>query len=102
LLGASYGVTTYLNPSFRSAESGYLVISNQLVECVAGDISDFATCEYYLYPHSDLLPVAGTLALPVYWKDGNEKAPVFLQRLHSFSPVVNKLDELKTATFFAV
>jgi hypothetical protein len=35
-------------------------------------------------------------------KYDNEKAPVFLQRLHSFMPVVNNHDGLKTATFFTM
>src|ERR1039457_1689171 len=35
-------------------------------------------------------------------KYDNEKAPVILQRLHSFTPVVNNHDGLKTATFFTM
>jgi hypothetical protein len=59
LLGSSYGITTYLNPPFRSAESDNPAFSNQVIERITIDDSDFIIYQYYRYSHSIVPPVPG-------------------------------------------
>ena len=47
LLGASYGIMTYLNPASGSAKSGYLILMNQMVKRGRMDMPDLTCYEYY-------------------------------------------------------